>query len=66
MVGRLVVQAVLGVDAKLGMAFFVLSAASAGQSAVPVQSAAAKMQSFAEIGERSRFNVNLRMRASSR
>jgi hypothetical protein len=50
-VGRLVDHAVPGVGAKLGMAFFALSAASAGQSAVPVQSAAAKMHSFAEIGE---------------
>jgi hypothetical protein len=49
MVGRFVVQAVVGVGPKLGMAapFFVASAASA----VPAQRPAAKTQSFPEIRE---------------
>src|SRR3981081_2685048 len=53
-VGRFVDQAVVGAGAKLGMVapFFAPSAASA----VPAQSAAAKMQSFAEIRENIRHS----------
>jgi hypothetical protein len=53
MVGRFVVQAVVGVGPKLGMATPFLAPSAA--SALPAQSAAAKTQSFAEIRENIRL-----------